>query len=111
MRAGAGFLRGHDHSKSAATMHRDFSDRSATLSLAKKSIRPAMGARLAHQSALMHEAVEPSAIVEEARQTIRVARQGRGEEHETRWRARSTLLLLVSAATLFWGTVFWILLG
>ncbi len=39
---------------------------------------------------------------------------GSGSEahlHETRWRARSTLLLIVSVGVVFWGAVFWIIFG
>jgi hypothetical protein len=98
------------------TMRRDFGDRPWTLALAKKNFGRALALRPSRQSAI-HEIVGTFDAVDNERApsdlTTPGARQNHGEvrAHETRWRARSTLLLIVSVAVLFWGTFFWIFFG
>jgi hypothetical protein len=97
------------------TMRRDFGDRSWTLTVAKKNFGRALALRPSRQSPAIHEIVGTyDAVDNEHAQGERAAsRQQRSEVHapETSWEPRSTLLLIVSVAALFWGTFFWIFLA
>jgi hypothetical protein len=97
------------------TMRRDFGDRSWTLALAKKTIGRAIAVRPPRQSTLLHHMPATCEAVEGAQseRTTHGAQQGRGETQarETHWQPRSTLLLIVSIAALFWGVFFWFFFG
>jgi len=114
--AGTGFLRGMPIRNPHPTMRRDFGDRSWALMLAKKNIRRAINARPPdYRSPAMRDVIDTCEIVEhvqtQSEHTMLAAPQGGAERHEARWHPRSTLFLIVSVGALFWGAVFWLILG
>jgi hypothetical protein len=88
-------------------MRRDFGNRSLMLALAKKNIGGAIAMRPLHRMQTTHQTVDRYEPVEDQRAKYRSDAQGQ----ETRWRSRSTLLLVLSVGALFWGGVFWLFFG
>jgi hypothetical protein len=98
------------------TLRRDFGDRSWTLELAKANVGRVIATRAIYHAPALHQALDKSETLDGGRSVSGRATSGAERYAEKynearRWRARSTLLLILSVGTLFWGSVFWLFFG
>jgi len=94
------------------TTRRDLGDPFSTLASAKKNLRRTITVQATREFPATHRSRDAYGGNESAQSEIATsdARLRHGEVHGARWRARSTLLLIVGVGALFWGAILWLIL-